>query len=78
MEQIYEILTELRPEFDYRKSMNFIEDGLLDSFDVVTLVTELEEKYDILIDALEIVPENFQSVETIAALITKSGGKVSG
>lgn len=76
MEQIYEMLAELRPEFDYRASNDFIEDGLLDSFDVVTLVTDLEEKYDILIDALEIVPENFKSVEAIATLVTKSGGMV--
>ena len=47
METIYKILEELRPEFDFRTSKDFIEDGFLDSFDVVTLVSELDEKYGI-------------------------------
>jgi len=74
MNIIYEILAELRPEFDYRNSKDFIQDGLLDSFDIISLVSELEEKYDILIDALDIVPENFCSVEAIASMVRKNGG----
>ena len=42
MEKIYEILQDLRPEFDFHSSENFIEDGYLDSFDLVSLVSELE------------------------------------
>lgn len=76
MDKIYEILNDLRPEFDFRESKNFIEDGLLDSFDIVTLVSELEEKFDIMIDALDIVPEKFESVDTIAELIKKNGGNI--
>lgn len=76
MDKIYEILNDLRPEFDFRESKNFIEDGLLDSFDIVTLVSELEEKFDIMIDALDIVPEKFGSVEAIAELIKKNGGNI--
>lgn len=76
MDKIYEILNDLRPEFDFRESKNFIEDGLLDSFDIVTLVSELEEKFDIMIDALDIVPEKFESVEAIAELIKKNGGNI--
>lgn len=74
MEKIFSILEELRPEFDFHASKNFVEDGLLDSFDVVSLVTELEEHYGILIDALDIVPENFADAEKIADLIVKNGG----
>lgn len=74
-ERIYKILEELRPEFDYRTSHAFIEDGLLDSFDMVTLVTELESEFDILIDALDIIPENFSSIEAIGAVVEKNGGK---
>ncbi len=73
-EQILEILNELRPEFDFSASQDFVDDGYLDSFDVVTLVSELEERFDILIDALDILPENFANVEAIAALVKKSGG----
>ncbi len=76
MNEIYEMLETLRPEFDFKKSKDFIEDGYLDSFDVVNLVSDLESKYDILIDALDILPENFNSVESIIKLIEKAGGKV--
>lgn len=76
MEKIYEILAGLRPEFDFRASESFIEDGMLDSFDIVTLVTELEETYGILIDALDIVPEHFSSAQAIADVVNKNGGKV--
>lgn len=74
-EKIFEMLAELRPEFDYKESENFIEDGLLDSFDIVSLIAMLEEKFSIKVDGLDIVPENFLSVDAIAALVEKSGGK---
>ncbi len=76
MEEIYEILNGLRPEFDYHNSDNFIEDGLLDSFDRITLITELEEKFNIRIDALDIVPENFYNIKAIAELVAKNGRAV--
>lgn len=76
METIYSILEELRPEFDFKASKDFIEDGLLDSFDVISLVSELESKFDVLIDALDILPENFNSVEAIAAIVRKNGGEL--
>lgn len=76
MEAIYEILEELRPEFDFRESQDFIEDGLLDSFDVISLVSELEDKFDVLIDALDILPENFSSVQAISDIVKKNGGEL--
>lgn len=76
MDKIYEILKELRPEHDFEDSKDFIEDGLLDSFDAVQLVSELEEAYHITIDALDILPENICSADAIAALVRKSGGSV--
>lgn len=74
METIYSVLQEIRPEFDFRTSNDFIEDGFLDSFDVVTLVAELENRFQILVDALDILPENFCSAEAIAAIVKKNGG----
>ncbi len=74
MDKILEILTELRPEFDFSTSGNFIDDGYLDSFDVIALVSELEETFHIMIDGLDVLPENFCSLEAIAALVRKSGG----
>lgn len=76
MEAIYKILEELRPEFDFRTSKDFIEDGFLDSFDVVTLVSELDKKYGISIDALDILPENFNTVENICGVVEKNGGEL--
>ncbi len=76
MEEIYLILEDLRPEFSFRESDNFVEDGYLDSFDIVSLVSILEEKYNIIIDGLDVLPENFESVEAIIKLIQKNGGNI--
>jgi len=73
-EEIMAMLKELRPEFDYSDSEDFVMDGFLDSFDIISLVSLLEEKYNIKIDGLDIVPENFASVETILSLVLRSGG----
>ncbi len=73
MKSIAEILGKIRPEFDFRASSDFIGDGMLDSFDVVTLVAELDKNYGISIQGVDIVPENFQNLQTIEALLRKSG-----
>lgn len=75
-EKILNMLKEIRPEYDFTQSEDFIEDGLLDSFDMVTFVTDLEDTFGIVIDGLDIVPENFATVETILATIQKNGGQV--
>ncbi len=77
MEKIYEILQNIRPEFNFHESSNFVEEGYLDSFDVVSLVSELEDVFNILIDALDILPENFSSVQSIAEIVKKNGGVIS-
>ena len=74
-EKIIKILTELRPEFDFSENVNFIEEGMLDSFDVVNLVTELDSTFGISIDGVDILPENFSSVEAIKNLLIKNGVK---
>ena len=73
--EIINMLSEIRPEFDYSDSKNFIEEGLLDSFDIVSLVTMIEERFNVQIDGIDIVPENFESVMAIGDLIKKSEGK---
>jgi acyl carrier protein len=72
-EQIIKILQEIRPEFDFTKDVNFIEEGMLDSFDVVTLMATLDEHYNISIDGLDIISENFSSIDSIAKLLIKNG-----
>lgn len=75
-EQIIKILNELRPEFDFsQEGVNFIEEGMLDSFDMVNLVNELDSTFGISIDGVDILPENFGTVESIAALLVKNGAK---
>lgn len=75
-EQIIKILTELRPEFDFtQEGVNFIEEGMLDSFDMVNLVSELDATYRISIDGVDILPENFSTVDAIVALLVKNGAK---
>ena len=75
-EKIIKILTELRPEFDFtQEGVDFIEEGMLDSFDLVTLVSELDSTFGISIDGVDILPENFCTVEAIANLLVKNGAK---
>lgn len=76
MEKIMEILQGIRPEFDFTSSEDFIEDGYLDSFDLVSLVSELDDAFDISIDGLDIIPENFKSLDTITNVVKKNGGNI--
>ena len=64
-EKIISILSELRPEFDFSEPVNFIEEGMLDSFDIVTLVDTLDTEYDIVIDGIDIIPENLASYSSV-------------
>lgn len=74
--QVIKILSEIRPEYDFSEYVNFIEEGMLDSLDIVTLVASLDEKFSISIDGEDIVPENFSSVDVIVDLIKKKGVKI--
>lgn len=69
MEKILQILKSLHPEYDYERSTNYLDDGLLDSFDIIALVTELEDNYNINIDPIEIIPDNFESMDKIKSFV---------
>ena len=71
MEELLDILKGLKPGFDFENEKNLIEDRLLDSLDVMNLTVELNDEFDIEITPLDILPENFKSIETIYALITR-------
>lgn len=71
MKKILHILSSIRPEEDFTQSDDFIKDGLLDSFDVVLLVSDLEKTFLISIDGLDIVPENLNSIPSILELLKK-------
>lgn len=66
---ILEILTELRPDVDFEKETQLITDGILVSFDIVSLVAELSDEFDITIRPKDLVPENFNSLDAMCALV---------
>lgn len=71
-EKIIGILTDLRPEFDFSQAgVDFIDEGMLDSFDVVSLVAALNAEFNIEIGGEDVLPENFSSFETIENLVKK-------
>ena len=72
-EKIVVILNGLRPEFDFNEPVNFIEEGMLDSLDVINLVNELDSTFGISIDGVDVLPENFSSLESIIGLLKKNG-----
>lgn len=71
MESLLEILEELHPEVDYKTNKSLIDNKILDSFDIITLITEINEEYDVKIPVDEIIPENFNSAESLYRLIQR-------
>jgi acyl carrier protein len=71
LKSVEQVLKDIRPEFDFTTSNDFIADGMLDSFDVVTLVSDLDQEYGISITGVDIVPENFQSIASIERILQK-------
>ena len=76
MKSVAEILKEIRPEFDFTRSSDFISDGMLDSFDMVTLVSALDKNYGISIPGTDILPEHFKNIQTIEALLRQTGAQI--
>jgi acyl carrier protein len=74
MKTVLELLQEIRPELDFAASSDFIEQGMLDSFDLITLVAALEQNFAVTIAGAAIVPENFRSVASIESLVENSRG----
>lgn len=71
-ERILAILKDIQPDAEFENGKDFIDEAYLDSFDVITLVSALEEEFGVLISALDILPENFGSVKAIEDLVLKS------
>ena len=70
-EQIIEILEDIQPEADYETCQTLIDDHILTSLDVLLLVAELEDEFDVTIPTVEIIPSNFNSVDAIAAMVER-------
>lgn len=71
MEQLMEILESLRPDVDFENETALIDNGILDSFDIVSLVGELGDAFDIEIKPSDLIPANFNSAKAIYALVER-------
>ena len=71
MEQLEQILQEIRPDLDFQKETKLIDNGILDSFDIISIVGELNTAFDIEINVEDLLPENFNSMNAMYELITK-------
>lgn len=71
MEKVLEILNNIKPNVDFEKAENLVEAGILTSFDILRLVSELNNEFDIEITPVHIVPENFKTAKDICNLVEK-------
>lgn len=71
MDELIELLEDVKDDVDYAESTSLIDDGLLDSFDILQIVAELNDHYDITIPAEEVIPQNFNSASAILAMVER-------
>lgn len=71
MEQLLDILREMHPDVDYETEEHLIDDGILDSLDIVSLIAEISDRFEVTVTARDILPENFNSAKAMAALIER-------
>jgi len=72
MEILSEILKDLRPDVDFDTAVNLVDSGILESLDIVVLVGEISDKFNIELSVEDLLPENFNSKDAIMALINKN------
>lgn len=70
-EQLLKLLNEVRPNVDFEKEKKLIDDSVLDSFDIIQIVMEMNEAFDIEIQVEDLEPDNFNDIEAMMELITK-------
>ena len=68
-EDVLQILQEIRQDVDFEKEAKLIDDGILDSFDIISIVSELNDNFEIEITADELEPENFNTLDAVVALV---------
>ena len=71
MKELLEILKSIRPDVDFENETELIDEGILDSFDVVSIISEIDDKFDVQIRINELDPENFNSARAIKQLVDK-------
>jgi len=71
MNDLLEILTDLHPEVDFETEEHLIDSAILDSFDIITIISEIADTFDVVVPAKEIIPENFNSAQALWAMIER-------
>ena len=71
MDFLLEILKELHPDIDFMTHQTLIDERVIDSFDIITLVAEINDRIGIAIPAEELIPENFNSYESLKILVDR-------
>lgn len=71
MEELLKLLEEIKPDVDFKENEHLIDDKLLDSLDIVSIVSALNEEFDIKISVRDIIPQNFNSAKAIYDLVQK-------
>ena len=71
MEELLRILSDMHPDVDFETEEHLIDDAVLDSLDIVGLITEISESFDVTITARDIIPDNFNSAKAMYALIAR-------
>lgn len=71
MDKLMEILEEIRPDVDFRNVKTLIDDEILDSFAILSIVGELEDEFDISVTPAEIIPENFNSAQALWEMVQR-------
>lgn len=71
MEQIMDLLQEIKDDVDYASCNTLIDDGIFDSFDIIQTINALNDAFDISIPAQEIVPENFNSAQALWNMVQR-------
>lgn len=71
MDRLIEILSELKPDVNFTRDTRLVDDKIFDSLGMISLVAELSDEYDIEISPMDIVPENFETVETLYEMIER-------
>ncbi len=71
MEELLRILSDMHPDVDFETEEHLIDDAVLDSLDIVGLITEISESFDVTITARDIIPDNFNSAKAMYALIER-------
>lgn len=71
MEDLLRILSDLHPDVDFEMEEHLVDDMILDSFDIVSLITEISDQFDVTITAKDIIPENFNSAQALYELIQR-------